>query len=133
MTAANITGLLIGLVQTGATMSAGRTLEQQAKVEGKRIELQATREEVERNERLAAALATQNARAGTKGIRFSGSQIDVLEQSIAKSERATQRSAFDAQRQKMAIKQKAQSKRKGLEAGAELSLLKDIGSFSENA
>jgi hypothetical protein len=81
--------------QVGQARTAGRILEREAELEGEQAELGAIQREADRKERLAEALASQNAEAGAKGIRaFEGSPLTILEQDIRKEKTATERDRF---------------------------------------
>ena len=101
------------LMSAGQKATAGAIAKGDARVQAKQTELAATAREVDRKERLASALASQNARAGAAGIAaFEGSPLAILEADIQKEEVATQRDIFSteleafAQRSKGSVAQK---------------------------
>ena len=72
--------------------SAGRIRQQEAETAAQQEELSATQREADRKGRLAEALASQNAAAAAGGVAsFEGSPLSILQQDVAREERATGR------------------------------------------
>lgn len=86
-------------IGVGSLIAGGVQRESQAKIErgqaqvaAKGEELAVTAREADRKDRLASALASQNARAGAAGIAaFEGSPLTILQDQIEREQTATQR------------------------------------------
>ena len=107
-------------MQTATTL-AGNTLlktqsnieRDQAEVAAKSQELAMTQREADRKDRLASALATQNAMSGARGVAaFEGSPLAVLEDSIRREETATERDKFSTEMEALAIRSGANIRRR---------------------
>ncbi len=78
--------------------AAGAIDQGEAKVQARQTELAATAREADRKDRLATALASQNASAGARGIAaFEGSPLTILQADIEREEKATQRDMFSTE------------------------------------
>lgn len=86
--------LVAGGFSASQQMSAGRVADYEGKTEAKRIETAATAREADRKEKLARAMASQNAAVGGKGVTFQGSPLSVLEEDIKRESQATERDAL---------------------------------------
>ena len=87
----------------------------QAKVEGEQIQLGAKQREADRKERLAMALASQNASAGAGGIAaFEGSPLTIMKEDMRREKEATSRDKFMADLGVMTSKARASVKKTGL-------------------
>jgi len=77
-------GAFLGaMVSAAASARAGRAKEQAYKRDAEREEFAAKDREIQRKQRLLAAMATQNAVRGAQGIRaFEGSSKSMMEQDI---------------------------------------------------
>jgi hypothetical protein len=85
-------------MSAGQKNTAGAIAKGESKVQAKQTELAATAREVDRKERLASALASQNASAGARGIAaFEGSPLTILQADIEREEVATQRDIFSTE------------------------------------
>lgn len=92
--------LMIGssLLSFNQTRAAGDIAKGESKVQARQTELAATAREVDRKDRLASALASQNARAGASGIAaFEGSPLAILQADIEKEQVATERDIFSTE------------------------------------
>ena len=92
--------LFIGssLLSANQTMAAGDIARGESKVQARQTELAATAREVDRKDRLASALASQNASAGARGIAaFEGSPLTILQADIEREEQATERDVFSTE------------------------------------
>ena len=97
--------LLIGgsLLQFGSGIVAGNAAKNEAELTAKQLGVEAEGEKVgaiqreaDRKNRLAAAMASQIAGAGAKGVAaFEGSPLSVLQEDIKTEETATQRDLFN--------------------------------------
>ena len=86
------------LLSANQTRVAGDIAKGEAKVQARQTELAATAREADRKERLAEALASQNASAGARGIAvFEGSPLAILQADIEREEKATQRDIFSTE------------------------------------
>ena len=91
-------GILLDIAQFQQGRAAGKIAQGEAKVAAKQEELAATSREVDRKERLAQAIASQNASAGSRGVAaFDGSPLSVINEDIRREETATQRDKFQSQ------------------------------------
>lgn len=137
-------GAAAAVAATGAGMMAGGSLLQfqqqrsaaeiqsaEAETSAQQEELGATSREADRKGRLAAALASQNAQAGAKGIAaFEGSPLAILEADIAKEKEATERDVFMSKLSAEATRSGAKVKERFMKTGAAIGLLSDIGSMA---
>ena len=111
--------LLIGgsLLQFGSGIVAGNAAKSEAELTAKQLGLEAKGEEVgaiqreaDRKNRLAAAMASQIAGSGAKGISaFEGSPLSVLQEDIKTEETATQRDLFNTRMGVLSKRASAQS------------------------
>lgn len=86
------------LLSANQQRAAGDIARGDAKVQARQTELAATAREVDRKDRLASALASQNASAGARGIAaFEGSPLTILQADIEREEQATQRDIFSTE------------------------------------
>ena len=131
-TAALIVSAAAGLAsaatkQTQSSIEAG-----QAEVAAKTEELRLVQREADRKDRLASALATQNAMAGAKGIAaFEGSPLTVLEDSIQRGQTASQRDRFSTELGVLAQRSSARIRRKFQGINTRLGLLQQASSMSQ--
>lgn len=99
--------LAIGSSLLGASQarSAGDITKSESELQARQVELGATQREGDRKERLAEALASQNASAGARGIAaFQGSPLTILEADIAREETATERDQFATNLEALSIR-----------------------------
>jgi hypothetical protein len=86
------------LISAGTQWGAAKSAKRQGRTEAMQEELMATQREADRKERLANALASQNARAGAAGVRaFEGSPLSIMNEDIRREAQATERDAFNAE------------------------------------
>ena len=120
-------GILLDIVQFQQTKAAGKIAQGEAKVAAKQEELAATSREVDRKERLAQAIASQNASAGAKGVAaFEGSPLTVLQEDIRREETATQRDKFQSQLAASTLRARGSIARKQARTAANIGLLRAV-------
>lgn len=112
-----VTSLVVGLATSlaGAAMKEGQaSLERdEAEIAAKQEELAVKQREADRKDRLAGALATQNAMAGARGVAaFEGSPLTVLQDSIEREQLATERDTFSTRMQTMGMRQVARTRQR---------------------
>lgn len=106
----------------------------EADVAAQQEELGATAREADRKGRLAAALATQNATAGAKGIAaFEGSPLSILEADIAAEAEGTERDIFATELSALTTRAGAKVREKQLKTGATIGLLGSLGQSAVSA
>ena len=114
-------------LQYSSQKSAGKIQSAAAEVSASSEELGAKTREVDRKRRLAAALASQNAQAGAKGLAaFEGSPLTVLEADIASEKEATQRDAFQTKLRAESFRSFAKVREKQMGTSAAIGLLTGI-------
>jgi hypothetical protein len=121
-------------ISLGASMSAanlqrasGRIAEGESKVQAKQIQLAAKAREADRKERLAEAMASQNASAGARGIAaFEGSPLTILQADIEREERATERDIFASELEALAVRSRGKVARKMAKAQAHLTFAQGV-------
>ena len=87
----------------------------ESKVAAEQEDLGAKQREADRKERLAIALASQNAAAGAKGVAaFEGSPLTIMKEDIRREETATQRDIFSSQLASLTAKSRGQVQSKSL-------------------
>ena len=85
------------ILSFGATRAAGKIAQLESETAAKQEDLAATQREVDRKQRLAEALASQNAKAGAGGIAaFEGSPLTILQEDIRKADVAGERAALES-------------------------------------
>ena len=120
-------GILLDLATFSQTRAAGKIAEGEAKVAAKQEELAATSREVDRKERLAQAIASQNASAGAGGVAaFEGSPLTILKEDIRREEQATQRDVFQTNLRAATIRARGKIARTQARTAANIGLLRSI-------
>lgn len=109
--------LIFGAATSLASMAASQSqasLERgEAEIAAKGEELRLEQREADRKDRLASALASQNAMAGAKGVAaFEGSPLTILQDSIEREQLATERDAFSTSISNMALRSRARSRQR---------------------
>lgn len=128
--------LMIGssLLSFSQTRAAGDIARGDSKVQAKQTELAATAREVDRKDRLASALASQNARAGAAGIAaFEGSPLTILQADIEREEVATERDIFSTELEAFTQRSRGSIAQKQSRAQAFTGLLKSGSQFASVA
>lgn len=132
-TAALVVSAVAGLASAATKQTQAGIEEGQAEVAAKTEELRLVQREADRKDRLASALATQNAMAGAKGIAaFEGSPLTILEDSIQRGETASERDRFSTELGVLAQRSGARIKRKFQGINARLGLLQQASSMSQS-
>lgn len=122
------------LLQFGAQRSSAEVMTAEAETSAKGEELGAKQREGDRKGRLAAALASQNAQAGAKGVAaFEGSPLTILEADIAAEEEATERDIFQSNLSAEAMRSGAKVRSQQIKQGATYGLLSDVGQTAFSA
>ncbi len=87
----------------------------ESKVQAEQEELGAVQREADRKEKLAIALASQNASAGASGIAaFEGSPLTILQEDVRREEQATERDVFSTKLASLTARSRGKVKAKGL-------------------
>jgi len=87
----------VGLLSFAQKRAAGKITQLESETAAKQEDLAATQREVERKQRLAEALASQNAQAGAGGIAaFEGSPLTILQEDIRKADVAGERAGLES-------------------------------------
>lgn len=104
----------------------------QAEVASQQQELQLIQREGDRKDRLASAMAAQNALAGASGIAaFEGSPLTVLQDSLQREETATQRDRFSTELSVLAGRSSASIRKKFAGVNARLGLLQQGANLAQ--
>ena len=125
--------LMIGssLLSANQQRVAGDIAKGESKVQARQTELAATAREVDRKDRLASALASQNASAGARGIAaFEGSPLTILQADIEREEQATQRDIFSTELEAFTQRSRGSIAQKQARAQAFTGLLKSGSQFA---
>jgi len=123
--------IMVGMaVMSAAQKNEDAKFEQgQAEIAAQQQDLQVTQREADRKDRLATAMASQNAMAGASGISaFEGSPLTVLEDSMTRERTATQRDKFTTGMSSLAIRQTARARRLSQQRNAALTLTQTTAS-----
>lgn len=116
------------LMQFPLSRAAAKIKAEEAETAARAEELGAKQREVDRKQRLSAALASQNAMAGAKGIAaFEGSPLTILEADIAAEEEATERDIFQTRLRTESIRSGAKVRERIEKLGANIGLMRDVG------
>jgi hypothetical protein len=116
-----------GLKEAQSSIEAG-----QAETAAKSEELRLVQREADRKDRLASALAAQNALAGARGIAaFEGSPLTVLEDSLQRERTASERDRFSTELNVLAGRSTARTRRKMQSIGSRLQLMQEFGDIAK--
>lgn len=119
------------LLQFGQTMTAGKIAETEAKTAAKAEELAVTQREADRKQRLARALASQNAAAGAKNIAaFEGSPLTILQADIEAERTGTERDITQSKIAQLTTRARGDIARKQAGTMAALNLLGDTSKIA---
>ena len=111
--------------------SAGKIAKRQSEVDAKTLKLASTQREIERQERLADALASQNASSGARNIAaFEGSPLTIINEDIRRSTQASERDAFATSLETLTLKSKGKLADRIGTFRATSGLLKTASSFA---
>lgn len=95
-------------------------------------ELAATQREADRKERLATAMASQSASAGSRGVlAFEGSPLTVLQEDVRREEQATDRDRFNARLQAMTKKARSRSQAGTIRTSANIGLATSLADVAK--
>lgn len=120
-------GFILDIVQFQQTKAAGKIAQGEAEVAAKQEELAAVQREGDRKNRLAEALASQNASAGARGVAaFEGSPLTILQEDIRREEKATERDIFQTKLKTMTIRARGALARKQAKTAASIGLLRSV-------
>lgn len=104
---------------------AGKIRQIESETAAKQEDLAATQRETERKQRLAEALASQNAQAGAGGIAaFEGSPLTILQEDIRKADVAGERGALESRLKVTSTLSRGKIARKQANLSATIGLLK---------
>lgn len=127
---AQVIPLALTAVQISQQKAQGDIALGESKVQAEQEELGAVQREADRKERLAIALASQNAAAGAGGIAaFEGSPLTVLREDVRREEQATQRDIFSTQLSSLTARSRGKIKAKSLRAESLLTGAKAVTQF----
>ena len=120
-------GVIAEVASFGMQRAQGDIIRGEANVQAKSEELAGKQREVDRKDRLAEALASQNASAGAGGIAaFEGSPLTIMNQDIQAEETATQRDKFQTDLRAMTLRAGGKVARIQKRTGANIGLLTDV-------
>ena len=99
---------LMYIIALGAQREGLKAEKREAESAAQQIELETISREADRKERLAKALASQNARAGAGGIQaFAGSPLTIMQEDIRKEKISSERARFSADLEKLTTANRA--------------------------
>jgi hypothetical protein len=120
-----IGGSMISANQQGVAASIARG---EGKLQAQQEELAATQRETDRKDRLAQALAAQNARAGAAGVRaFEGSPLTIMSEDIRREQVATERDTFQSNLASMTARARGDNTHRALKTQSMLTIAKGVG------
>lgn len=116
------------LVSGAQQLETASMMSKEGRVQRRQMDIATMQKETDRKERLARALASQNAQAGASGIKaFEGSPLSVLNEDISREKRATERADFNNRIAKMTHRSRTRSEVGARRFGGQMSLLKGAG------
>ena len=122
------------LLQAEQRKESGRITAQESRIAAGQIELGAVQREADRKDRLAKAMASQNAAAGAKGIAaFEGSPLSILEADIRAEETATERDIFQTNLAALTTRVRGQIAKSSAARGATIGLIGDFSKLAQTA
>lgn len=127
-------GLSLGtsLISNRASKVQSRIEAQQAEVAAKAEELRLVQREADRKDRLATALAAQNALAGAKGVAaFEGSPLTILQDSIRREQTATERDKFSTELETLAIRSSSRIRTRFSDVNRRLRLIESFSGVAQ--
>lgn len=125
--------LTLGM-QYQQTRNAATAAKQEGEFAAKQENLAAVQREADRKERLANAMASQTASAGSRGVAvFEGSPLSVLQEDIRREEVATERDVFGAKLAASTAKIRASNLSKALKTQANIGLLTGISDMAKTS
>jgi hypothetical protein len=102
----------------------------QAEVAADQEELKFTQREADRKDRLASAIASQNALSGARGVAaFEGSPLSILNDSIERERVATERDKFSTDLTALAMRSGAKVRQRLARVNAQIGMAQSIGSM----
>lgn len=103
----------------------------ESKVQAEQEELGAVQREADRKERLAIALASQNAAAGAGGVSaFEGSPLTILKEDIRREEVATERDVFSTKLSTLTTRSRAAARSKSSKSQSLLTAATTVSKFA---
>jgi hypothetical protein len=120
------------IFSAGAQIKQGKLEEGEAELAAKQEELAVKQREADRKDRLASALATQNAMAGARGVAaFEGSPLTILQDSLQRDQVATERDAFSSEISARSLRHQGRARSRIRRIGAASSLFRAASLASE--
>lgn len=111
----------------GLTRAQGKIARGEAEVAAKAEEAAGVSREADRKERLAEALASQNAAAGAGGIAaFEGSPLSVMKEDIRRESKATGRDVFQTKLRAMTLRAQGKIAERQAKTAANIGLITSI-------
>lgn len=117
-------GVLLDVASFGMQRSQGKIARGEAEVAAKAEEAAGVSREADRKDRLAQALASQNAAAGAGGIAaFEGSPLSVMNEDIRKESQATGRDEFQTKLRSMTLRAQGKIAERQAKTAANIGLI----------
>ncbi len=125
--------LLISSAASLAAKESQSSIERgQAEVAAETEELRLKQREGDRKDRLASAMASQNAMAGAKGIAaFEGSPLTILQDSLERESVAAQRDEFSTNLSNLALRSGARIRQKMSNINARLGFFQSVAGAAQ--
>ncbi len=118
---------ILDIAQFKQKRAEGKIARGEAEVAAKQEELAAVQREGDRKNRLAEALASQNASAGARGVAaFEGSPLTILQEDIRKEQKATERDVFQTKLSAMTTRARGRLAERQAKTEANIGLLRAI-------
>ena len=120
-------GIIADVATFGASRAQGSIARGEAEVAAEQEEAAGVSREADRKERLAEALASQNASAGAGGIAaFEGSPLSVMKEDIRKESQATDRDVFQTKLRSMTLRAGGKVAERQAKTAANIGLISDL-------
>jgi hypothetical protein len=118
--------------QYAQSRNAATAARQEGEFAAKQENLAAVQREADRKERLARAMASQTASAGSRGVAvFEGSPLSVLQEDVRREEEATERDIFGSKLAASTEKIRASNQSKSLGTQANIGLLTGMSDLAK--
>lgn len=120
-------GIVADVASFGMQRAAGDIARTEAETQAKAEEAAGVAREADRKQRLAEALASQNASAGARGVAaFEGSPLTIMQEDIRREKVATERDAFQTRLAAKTLRARGKIAQRQAKTGANLGLISDV-------
>lgn len=122
-------GVALDVAKFGMQRAQGDIARVEAETQAKAEEAAGVAREADRKQRLAEALASQNAAAGAKGIAaFEGSPLTIMKEDMRREAKATERDIFQTRLAAKTLRARGKIAQRQAKTGATIGLISDVES-----